>query len=199
MFDMETCISSKIPLQKHSSQQCQRVWSHVFKCWNPCPNRNLIHGKGVVHLYLNWKGLQDVAIWNILKSFPALQSWQKDFLHVPFISIHLIQMLAQHSLQAHLILMFQARVPFFPQLSLVFNLQRHRKPAIHLPFIDHKLIPFSCKALGCSLGGCLGALSTELPRQTAEQLNSSFFRRFPKLAPSIYHQNHLTEVSTFTP
>ena len=113
MFDMETCISSKVLLQKHSSQQRQRVWSHVFKCWNPCPNRSLVHGKGVVHLYLNWKGLQDVAIWNILKSFPALQSWQKDFLHVPFISIHLIQMLARRSLQAHLILMFQARVLFF--------------------------------------------------------------------------------------
>ena len=66
---------------------------------------------------------------------------EKDFLHVPFISIHLIQMLAQHSLQAHLILMFQARVPFFPQLSLVVNLQRHRKPPIHLPFIDHKFDP----------------------------------------------------------
>ena len=67
---------------------------------------------------------------------PVLQSWQsfgnshwvklsekKDFLHVPFISIHLIQMLAQHSLQAHLILMFQARVLFLRQLSLAVNLQ----------------------------------------------------------------------------
>ena len=44
MFDMEPRISSKFSLHKHSPTQCRRVWSHVFQCWNLCPNGNRIHG-----------------------------------------------------------------------------------------------------------------------------------------------------------
>ena len=113
------------------------IFLRDFRC-NPCPNRNQIHGKGVVHLYLNWKGLKPTKtwqkrprcwlLWNMLKLFPVLQCWQSfgtshwqlkwNETRFSVCSIHVgIQMLAKHSLQAHLILMFQARVLFL-QISL---------------------------------------------------------------------------------
>ena len=184
VFDMEICISSKIPLQKHSSTQCQRVYFQLLKSKFKFTERELSISTStgtVCHKFCRKLNRNDQGCYmkHVEAGQPVLAvlakfwtshwvKWtrKKDFLHVPFISIHLIQMLAQHSLQAHLILMFQARVLFLRQLSLAVNLQRHQKP-----------IPCSCKvwAVALQMLGSARTFHEQLamrPRQQPTKINS---------------------------
>ena len=136
--DMESHISSEIPLQKHSSPtQCRRVSSHVVKCWNLCPNRNQIQFHGV-HLY--------ESIWNMLKLVHSVTSrvgcvgkvlrphTKKGFSRSIHFRIQMYTNVSKTSSRVSSTSDFDvspASVTFF-QLSLAVNLQRHKKRNFHL-------------------------------------------------------------------
>ena len=143
MFDMETCISSKIPLQKHSSQQCQRLWSHVFKSKFKFTERELSisTSTGKVCQKFCRKRWQKRPRCCYMKHVEAGQPvlavlakfWTSHWVLMKrkngysACSIRFHSLDTNVGLQAHLILMFRPPESFFGgQLSLAVNLQRYR-------------------------------------------------------------------------